>query len=109
MALDTPYRSIPDMFHQRVAATPDRRALGYPGPDGTPAWLTWRQVGDRAAAIAAGLVGLGVEAEAGVAILAGPRLEWLLGDLGIMCAGAATTTVYPTTSPDEAAFILADS
>ena len=28
MALDVPYRSIPDMLRQRVAATPDRDALG---------------------------------------------------------------------------------
>jgi long-chain acyl-CoA synthetase len=107
--MDIPYRSIPDMFHQRVAATPDRRAFGYPGPDGEPAWLTWKQVSERAEAVAAGLVGLGVEVEDRVAILAGTRLEWLLADLGIMCAGAATTTVYPTTSPEEAAFIITDS
>ena len=30
MALDVPYRSIPDMFLQRVAATPDAHAFGHP-------------------------------------------------------------------------------
>lgn len=110
MPVDVPYRSIPDMFLARVAATPDRDALGYPAPDGSgPAWLTWSQVARRAAAIAAGLHGLGVGAEDRVAILANTRLEWVLADLGIMCAGGATTTVYPTTEPDDAAFILRDS
>ena len=33
----------------------------------------------------------------------------MLADLGIMCAGAATTTVYPTTEPEDAAYIVADS
>jgi long-chain acyl-CoA synthetase len=54
MALDIPYRSIPDMFFRRVADTPDRHAFGYPGPDGQPVWLTWSQVKQRATAIAAG-------------------------------------------------------
>ena len=53
--LQVPYRSIPDMFLQRVAATPDANAFAYPTPTGGPAWLTWKQVGDRANAIAAGL------------------------------------------------------
>src|SRR4051812_14883892 len=106
--LQVPYRSIPDMFLQRVAATPDARAFASPGAAG-PQWMTWRQVGDRAGAIAAGLHALGVVPEGRVAIACNTRVEWVLCDLGIMCAGAATTTVYPTTEPRDAAFILRDS
>src|SRR6185503_1257364 len=36
-------------------------------------------------------------------------LEWVLADLGVMCAGAATTTVYPTTEPEDAEYIVRDS
>jgi long-chain acyl-CoA synthetase len=108
MALEVPYRSIPDMFFQRVQATPDKPAFGSPGPDG-PVWLTWSQVADRATAIAAGLRGLGIGHEDRVAIAANTRLEWVLADLGIMCAGAATTTVYPTTEAEDAAYIARDS
>jgi long-chain acyl-CoA synthetase len=106
--LDGPYRSIPDMFFQRVAATPDARAFGYPGAAG-PVWLTWAESRDRAVAIAAGLRGLGIGHEDRVAIVANTRLEWVLADLGIMCAGGATTTVYPTTEAADAAFIVRDS
>ncbi|WP_328852061.1 long-chain fatty acid--CoA ligase [Micromonospora globbae] len=110
MALDVPYRSIPDMFLKRVAATPDRHAFAHPAADDSgPVWLTWAQVGRRARAIAAGLHGLGVGLEDRVAILANTRLEWVLADFGIMCAGGATTTVYPTTEPEDATFIVADS
>ena len=110
MALDVPYRSIPDMFLQRVAASPDRNAFAEPAPDDSgPVWLTWAQVAARAKAIAAGLRGLGVGQEDPVAILANTRLEWVLTDLAIMCAGAATTTVYPTTEPEDATYIIADS
>jgi long-chain acyl-CoA synthetase len=110
MALEVPYRSIPDMFLQRVAATPDRQALARPTPDDTGLeWLTWTQVADRAKAIAVGLHGLGVGTEDRVAILAGTSLEWVLADLGVMCAGGATTTVYPTTEPEDAVYIIGDS
>ncbi|MEV6490472.1 long-chain fatty acid--CoA ligase [Actinoplanes sp. NPDC051633] len=110
MTLDIPYRSIPEMFLKRVAATPDRPAFASPAADDSgPVWLTWAQVGERSTAIAAGLRSLGVKAEDRVAILANTRLDWVIADLGVMCAGAATTTVYPTTEPEEAAFIIGDS
>jgi long-chain acyl-CoA synthetase len=96
------------MFLHRVAKTPAARAFAYPGQDG-PVWLTWRNVGDRATAIAAGLHALGVQPEDSVAIAAATRVEWILADLGIMCAGAATTTIYPTTEAKDAAYILSDS
>ena len=110
MALEVPYRSIPDMFLQRVKATPNSQAFAVPTADDTAiTWLTWAQVGERAQAIAAGLAGLGVGLEDRVSILSNTRLEWILVDLGVNCAGAATTTVYPTTEPEDAAYIVADS
>jgi long-chain acyl-CoA synthetase len=55
------------------------------------------------------LVALGVGVEDRVAIAAATRVEWVLADLGVLLAGAATTTVYPNTRTDDVAFILADS
>ena len=110
MALEVPYRSIPDMFLKRVAKTPDGRAFAVPNATDTGIeWLTWQRVSERATAIAAGLHGLGVGLEDRVAILSNTRLEWVLADLGINCAGGATTTVYPTTEPEDAAYIVRDS
>src|SRR4051794_10203354 len=110
MALEVPYRSIPDMILQRVARTPNGRAFAVPTADDTGlTWMSWSEVGDRAKAIAAGLVTLGVGLEDRVSILSSTRLEWILADLGINCAGAATTTVYPTTEPEDACYIVADS
>ncbi|MFH0175772.1 AMP-dependent synthetase/ligase [Streptomyces cacaoi] len=107
--------SVAGLFLERVAATPDAEAYRYPVPaaagEGPDDWksLTWAQAAERVYAIAAGLIELGVRAEQRVALAASTRLEWILADLGIMCAGAATTTVYPQTNADESAFILADS
>ena len=75
--LHLPYKSVPDMFLQRVAATPAANAFAYPGPNG-PVWLSWKAVGDRATAIAAGLHALGVKPQDGVAIAAATRVEWIL-------------------------------
>jgi len=92
----------------RVVATPQREAFRYPVGE---AWesVTWGEVGDRVRRLAAGLVSLGVEAEQRVAIASGTRYEWVLADLAVMCAGAATTTVYPSTIAEDVAYILQDS
>ncbi|SER78536.1 long-chain acyl-CoA synthetase [Streptomyces sp. yr375] len=107
--------SVAGLFLERVAATPDAEAYRYPVPaasgQGPDEWksLSWAQAAERVYAIAAGLIELGVEPEQRVALASATRLEWILADLGIMCAGAATTTVYPQTNADESAFILSDS
>ncbi|MFR0352536.1 AMP-dependent synthetase/ligase [Streptomyces sediminimaris] len=107
--------SVATLFLERVAATPDAEAYRYPvapaSGEGPDEWksLSWAQAAERVYAIAAGLIELGVLPEQRVALASSTRVEWLLADLGIMCAGAATTTVYPQTNADESAFILADS
>ncbi|MEU9518502.1 AMP-dependent synthetase/ligase [Streptomyces sp. NPDC048224] len=107
--------SVAGLFLERVAATPDAEAYRYPVPpasgEGPDDWksLTWAQAAERVHAIAAGLIELGVQPEQRVALASSTRLEWILADLGIMCAGAATTTVYPQTNADESAYILSDS
>ncbi|MFI1313823.1 long-chain fatty acid--CoA ligase [Streptomyces sp. CS227] len=106
--------SVATLFLERVEATPDAEAYRYPVPsaqEGPDDWksLSWQQAATRVFAIAAGLIELGVDAEQRVALASATRVEWILADLGILCAGAATTTVYPSTNADEAAFILADS
>lgn len=75
-------------------------------PAGTGwASVTWAQTAQTAKTIAAGLRALGIRPEERVAIASATRIEWLYADLAIMCAGAATTTVYPSTGADDVAFI----
>ncbi|KOV63110.1 AMP-dependent synthetase [Streptomyces sp. MMG1121] len=107
--------SVAALFLERVAATPDAEAYRYPVPpasgQGPDEWksLSWAQAAERVYAIAAGLIELGLEPEQRVALASSTRAEWILADLGIMCAGGATTTIYPQTNADESAFILSDS
>ena len=102
------HSSLAAMFMARVRATPDARAFQFPDGDGWT-WLTWKQTAERVRAIAMGLKSLGVESEQRCAILATTRMDWVLADLGVMCAGGATTTVYPANTADECAYIVRDS
>ncbi|MFF9014866.1 AMP-dependent synthetase/ligase [Streptomyces sp. NPDC014870] len=107
--------SVANLFLERVARTPDAEAYRYPVPaadgQGPDDWksLSWGQAAERVFAIAAGLMDLGVQPEERIALSSSTRVEWILSDLGVMCAGAAVTTVYPQTNAEESAFILADS
>lgn len=98
------------MFRDRVAQSADREAYSYPGVEGEP-WktLSWRATGEKVDKVAAGLLALGVEPEQRVGIASSTRVEWIVADLAVMCAGAATTTVYPSTHADDVSYILADS
>ncbi len=107
--------SVANLFLDRVAATPDIEAYRYPvpaasgrGPDDWKA-VSWAEAADRVYAVAAGLIALGVRPEERVALAANTRVEWILADLGVLCSGAATTTVYPSTNAEETGYILADS
>ncbi|MBU3685857.1 MAG: long-chain fatty acid--CoA ligase [Mycobacterium sp.] len=100
--------SVPRMFRDRVEATPNSEAFRYPDNDGWTS-VTWQQLGDRVELIAAGLISLGINPEDRVALASGTRYEWVVVDFGILAAGAATTTVYPTTNGPDVAYIVANS
>ncbi|MDQ4039213.1 MAG: long-chain fatty acid--CoA ligase [Actinomycetota bacterium] len=100
--------NVARLFLERVEQTPERPAYRHPEGDSWTS-VTWGQTGERVRAVAAGLVALGVEPGQRVAIASGTRYEWIVADLAIMCAGAATTTVYPSSMSSDVAFILADS
>jgi len=100
--------SVARMFLARVAATPYTEAFRYP-QDHSWESVTWQQVGERVHHIAAGLISLGINPEDRVALASSTRYEWVLVDFAVMCAGAATTTVYPTTMASDVAYIVANS
>jgi long-chain acyl-CoA synthetase len=100
--------SMAAMFFDRVAKNPGNEAFRYPVGE-TWKSVTWKEAGDRVTSLAAGLLSLGIQPEQRVGIAAGTRYEWILSDLAIMCAGGATTTVYPTTNAEDTAYILSDS
>jgi len=103
-----PAPSVARMFVDRVAKTPQGEAFRFPSGAGWTS-VTWAQTMDTVTTLAAGMLALGIQPEQRVAIASTTRIEWLYADLAIMCAGAATTAVYPSTAVDDVAFILFDS
>jgi long-chain acyl-CoA synthetase len=95
-------------FLDRVEQSPRGEAFRYPEGDGW-ASVTWAEAGEQVRRLAAGLLSLGIESEQRVGIASGTRYEWILADLAVMCAGGATTTVYPSTNAEDTAYILSDS
>ncbi|MHD0282176.1 long-chain fatty acid--CoA ligase [Rhodococcus aetherivorans] len=100
--------SVAQLFLDRVAASPGTEAFRFPKDDGWES-VTWQQVGDRVRLLTAGLIALGVEPEDRIALASSTRYEWVIVDLAVMCAGAATTTVYPTTKAPDVGFIVSNS
>jgi long-chain acyl-CoA synthetase len=96
------------LFADRVKATPDEEAFRYLD-HGEWVSVTWQDTATRVESLAAGLLALGIEPEQRVGIASSTRYEWILADLAIMSAGAATTTVYANTNETDTAYILADS
>ncbi len=94
-------KTVGDMLAWRARKTPFNEAYRYPGADGRWDSLTWTQTEQRSHELAAGLLALGLDFEQRVGIASTTRIEWVLADYAINCAGGATTTVYPNTkSPD---------
>ena len=101
-------QNVAVLFLDRVETSPQAEAFRFPVGE---AWesVTWKQAGERVSRLAAGLLSLGLTSEQRVGIASGTRYEWILADLAVMCAGGATTTVYPTTNAEDTAYIVGDA
>ncbi|MEI2765729.1 MAG: long-chain fatty acid--CoA ligase [Dermatophilaceae bacterium] len=100
--------SVAALFRDRVASSGTAEAFQY--FEGQQLrHVTWSEAKEQVDRLAAGLMSLGVELGDRVAIASQTRYEWAIADLANMCAGAATTTVYPTTIAEDVAFIVSDS
>ena len=106
--IDNRPMTVSRQFLDRVKSSGDKEAYRFPVGEHWES-ITWKETGAKVSRLAAGLVALGLEPEQRVGIASNTRYEWILADLAVMCAGAATTTVYPSTHAEDVAYILADS
>ena len=102
------YKSVVEMFRDRVSSTPDAQAMLFKRAG---AWthIDWRDTGKRVHDVACGLVALGLESEQRCSILAKTMPDWIVADIGILTAACATTTIYPSNTAEECAYIIQDS
>lgn len=99
------FRSVPDMWHHRCQSTPDATAMIY-RDNGEWTSMNWTTAETASREIANALLAFGLQSEDRCCILAGTSVEWILADMGILCAGGATTTVYPSNTPEECEYII---
>ncbi|MCZ2828356.1 long-chain fatty acid--CoA ligase [Modestobacter sp. VKM Ac-2986] len=103
-----PDEALTDMVTRNAAEHPDDVGLRRQHED---RWtdVTYAQFAAEVAGVAKGLVAGGVRAGDRVALLARTRYEWTVLDYAIWTAGAVVVPVYETSSPDQVAWVLADS
>ncbi len=101
-------RSVPGIFLRQVARNGARPVLHHHDGQGWQA-VSWKRLGELALRVAAGLVAAGVERGDRVILMSENRLEWIYCDQGIQLAGAVTVPVYPSSTPDTVAKVVANS
>jgi long-chain acyl-CoA synthetase len=102
------YKSVVEMFRDRVSSTPDAQAMLFKR-DGAWTHIDWKDTGARVHQVACGLRALGLEDEQRCSILAKTCPDWIVADIGILSAAGATTTIYPSNTAEECAYIIQDS
>jgi natural product biosynthesis luciferase-like monooxygenase protein len=95
---------IHEAFEAQVDRTPDRRAVVC-GED----VLSYRELDERANALAARLAGAGVERGGLVGVHVARSVELLVATLGVLKAGAAYVPLDPDFPADRIALMVADS
>jgi long-chain acyl-CoA synthetase len=100
--------SFPGLFFSQVARYQDRVALRHKNY-GIWKRTSWKEYGAMVRLVAAGLISLGVQRGDKVSILGENRPEWLYCDLGNMSIGGVSVGVYPTSAPDQVAYVVGHS
>jgi amino acid adenylation domain-containing protein len=97
-------KCVQDLFQEQVESSPEAIAAVFEDEQ-----LTYRQLNDRANAVAAHLQALGAGPEARIGICIRRSLEMLVGLLGILKSGAAYVPLDPMYPSERLAFMLEDA
>ncbi|HUN70429.1 MAG TPA: AMP-binding protein, partial [Burkholderiales bacterium] len=103
-------KTLPDLFRERVAATPQGEAYRqYDRAAGTWARFTWEEIGRRVERWKRALGGEGVAPGATIAILARNGVEHVCMDQAALALGCVPVPLHAIDNPESIAYILADS
>jgi long-chain acyl-CoA synthetase len=101
-------RNLPTMFFDQAERFRDRPFL-WNKQQGEWRSRSWGDTAAEIAALARGLLALGVRRGDRVALVSENRPEWLIADIAIMSVGAITVPAYVTNSTDDHHHVLCDS
>lgn len=99
---------FPDLFFRQTDRLKDRVALRHKDY-GIWHRISWTEYGQQVREVATGLLALGLQREDRVSILGDNRPEWVICHLAAMTAGGVTCGVYPTSAPDQVAYVVGHS
>jgi long-chain acyl-CoA synthetase len=97
--------TLPSLFFVQVRARGEAPALRQKR-HGIWRRISWREYGESVRAVAAALIEFGLSTKECVAILGDNRPEWLYCHLGAMAAGGTSVGIYPSSSPEQIAYLL---
>ncbi len=102
--------TIASMLRDRVRRSAHRPLIARKQEIGQ-AWqtVTAQAFYDEVLSVAAGLIGMGLQPGARVAIMSRTRYEWTLLDFACWTAALVPVPIYETSSTEQIAFVLADS
>ena len=103
-----PGETVPDGLWAAEKAHPNRAALAYRDGAGFVDVST-KELADRVRRIAAGFMAAGIQKGDRVCLFSSTRREFTEVDYAIWAAGAATVTIYETSSAEQVEWIVKDS
>lgn len=100
--------TLPKMFRNSVASSPDSKYLGKKVNDKYE-FVTYRQAQTQIHDFASGLINLGVQPGDRMALMSQNRPEWVIADMGAMHTGAICAPLYFKDANEVIAFQLKDT
>lgn len=109
LVTDTSPAHLPALLADRARQTPGKTFAEVSQPDGQWQPVTLEEFHGQVRAVAKGLMASGVNAGDRVGILGDTRYEWSVMDFAVLAAGGVTVPIYPSSSPEQVAWIAADA
>ncbi len=101
---------MPWMLADRIARSGDKPLVARKAPlAGTWQEVSARVFGEEVARVAAGLIGMGLQAGQRVGIMAHTSYDWFLLDMAIARAGLVSVPIYETSSAEQVEWIASDA
>jgi long-chain acyl-CoA synthetase len=103
-----PGETLPEVFWNAVARRGDKVWMREKKLGIWRSW-SWARTGEAVREVAHGLIALGLQPGERVSILANTIVEWVIADLGSLCAGGVSSGIYPTDAAGQVHYLCADS
>jgi len=103
-----PGETMPQVFLNAVKLRGDKTFMREKKLGIWRAW-SWNQAAAAVREVTMGLAALGFQPGETASILSNTVVEWVIADLGILCAGGVSNGIYPTDAAPQVHYLCADS